>query len=65
MEFEVLKLLNEFGRKATKEDFSAPAAPEGEEEGGGGGGGGEEEEGEGVEEYSDADLEELKIVEYR
>ena len=62
MEFEVLKLLNEFGRKATKEDFSAPAPPEGEE---GGGGGGEEEEGEGVEEYSDADLEELKIVEYR
>uniref|UniRef100_A0A1X7U651 Ras GTPase-activating protein n=2 Tax=Amphimedon queenslandica TaxID=400682 RepID=A0A1X7U651_AMPQE len=64
MEFEVLKLLNEFGRKATKEDFAAPAAPEGEE-GGGGGGGGEGEEGEGVEEYSDADLEELKIVEYR
>ena len=71
MEFEVLKLLNEFGRKATKEDFAPPAAPEGEEGGGGGGGegegggGGEGEEGEGVEEYSDADLEELKIVEYR
>ena len=55
MEFEVLKLLNEFGRKATKEDFTT-TSEEGGEEGGEGGGGGVEEE---------VNIEDLTIVEYK
>ena len=56
MEFEVLKLLNEFGRKATKEDFTTTNEEGGEEGGEGGGGGGVEEE---------VNIEELTIVEYK
>ena len=58
MEFEVLKLLNEFGRKATKEDFIMTSEEGGEEggEGGEGGGGGVEEE---------VNIEDLTIVEYK
>ena len=57
MEFEVLKLLNEFGRKATKEDFTTTSEEGGEEGGEGGGGGG------GVEE--EVNIEDLTIVEYK
>ena len=52
MEFEVLKLLNEFGRKATEEDFTTTSEEGGEE----GGGGVEEEE---------VNIEDLTIVEYK
>ena len=55
MEFEVLKLLNEFGRKATKEDFTTTSEEGGEEGGEGGGGVGEEE----------VNIEDLTIVEYK
>ena len=57
MEFELLKLLNEFGRKATKEDFTTTSEEGGEEGGEGGGGGG------GVEE--EVNIEDLTIVEYK
>ena len=57
MEFEVLKLLNEFGRKATKEDFTTTSEEGGEEGGEGEGGGG------GVEE--EVNIEDLTIVEYK
>ena len=56
MEFEVLKLLNEFGRKATEEDFTT-TSEEGGEEGREGGGGGVEEE--------EVNIEDLTIVEYK
>ena len=57
MEFEVLKLLNEFGRKATKEDFTTTSEEGGEEGGEGGEGGGVEEE--------EVNIEDLTIVEYK